>query len=132
VACWLKTPAFNPRPKLNRSKANTSGGKIMDRSRVLTVGGALLIGAIGLPILLPQLNKGEVFIAGDQPVNSEPVRQKLQLAGWSNIQIARKGAYIEAIASKDGQESKIWVDARTGRLRVFDDDDDGNDDDDDD
>jgi hypothetical protein len=94
-------------------------------------GGGLLIGAAAF-VLLPQLNKGDVLIAGGQPVNSEQVRQKLQRDGWSNLQIDRKGRYIVAVGSKDGQDSKIWVKAQDGRLRVFDDDHvDGDEDDDD-
>ena len=96
-------------------------------------GGGLLIGAAAL-VLLPQLNKGDVFIAGDQAVNSEQVRQKLQLEGWSDLEITRKGQYILAVGSKDGEVSKIWVNSHDGRLRVFDDDhvdgDEGDDDDD--
>jgi len=93
-------------------------------------GGGLLIGA-AVFVLLPQLNKGEIFIAGDQPVSSEQVRQKLELDGWSNIEVTQKGRYIVALASKNGQKDKIQVDSQTGRLRVLDDDDDGGDGDDD-
>jgi hypothetical protein len=93
-------------------------------------GGGLLIGAAAF-VLLPQLNKGEIFIAGDKPVTSEHVRQKLELNGWSNIEVTRKGRYIVAFASKNGEKDKIQVDAQTGRLRVLDDDDDGGDGDDD-
>lgn len=94
-------------------------------------GGALLIGATAY-VVLPQLNKGDVFIPGDQPVNSDQVRQKLQSDGWSNVEIARKGRYIVAVGSRNGEQDKIQVDARTGRLRVLDDDDYGDDVDDDD
>jgi len=93
-------------------------------------GGGLLIGA-AVFVLLPQLNKGEIFIAGDQPVSNEQVRQKLELDGWSNVEVTRKGRYIVALASKNGQKDKIQVDSQTGRLRVLDDDDDGGDGDDD-
>jgi hypothetical protein len=82
-------------------------------------------------VLLPQLNKGEIFIAGDKPVSSEQVRQKLELDGWSDIEVTRKGRYIVALAAKNGQKDKIQVDSQTGRLRVLDDDDDGGDGDDD-
>jgi hypothetical protein len=91
-------------------------------------GGALLVGAVGY-FLLPQFNKGEIFIPGDQPVSSEQVRQKLQSDGWSNVQIKRQGPYFEAVATKDGREGKIWVNAENGRLRILDDDDNGEPDD---
>lgn len=92
--------------------------------------GGLLIGAVAF-VLLPQLNKGEIFIAGDKPVTSEQVRQKLESDGWSNIEVTLKGRYIVAFASKNGQNDKIQIDSQTGRLRVLDDDDDGGDGDDD-
>ena len=44
--------------------------------------------------------------------------------GWSNVQIVRDGRYFEAIASKDGSNSKVVVDSQTGRLRAGEDDDD--------
>jgi hypothetical protein len=94
-------------------------------------GGALLIGAVAF-FLLPQLNKGDILISGGQPVNSEQVRQKLRLDGWTNLEIERKGRYIVAVGLKDGKDSKIWVNSQDGRLRVFDDDHvDGDEDDDD-
>ena len=93
-------------------------------------GGGLLVATVAF-VLLPQLNKGEILIAGDQPVTSEQVRQKLESNGWSNIEVTRKGRYIVAFASKNGQKDKIQVDSQTGRLRVLDDDDDGGDGDDD-
>jgi hypothetical protein len=100
-------------------------------ARLWSIGGGLLIGAAALA-LLPQLNKGDVFLPGNGPVNSEQVRQKLQLDGWSNLKIAPKGKFILAVGSKDGKEGKIWVNPQNGRLRVFDDDHiDGVDDDDD-
>lgn len=91
------------------------------------IGGVgLLIGAAAF-VLLPQLNKGEIFIAGDRPVTGEQVRQKLELDGWSNIEVTRRGRYIVALASKNGEKDKIQVDSQTGRLRVLGDDDDGGD-----
>ena len=83
-----------------------------------------MIGAIGLVIVMAEPTKGPIFIAGDQPVTEEQVRQKLQSDGWANVQIVRDGRYFEAIASKDGKASKIVVDSQTGRLRAADDDDD--------
>jgi hypothetical protein len=100
----------------------------MNRLSVWAIGGGLLIGATGLAMVMAQPNKGSAFIAGDQPVTEDQVRQKLQSEGWTNIQTVRDGRYIEAIASKDGQNSKIAVDSQTGRLRAGGDDDDGDDD----
>lgn len=97
----------------------------MNRSLMLALGGAgLLAAATGLAIVMAEPSSGPAFIAGDQPVTEDQVRQKLQSEGWSNVQIARTGRYFEAIASKDGQNNKIVVDSQTGRLRAGDDDDD--------
>jgi hypothetical protein len=91
-------------------------------NRLLRIGGGGLLIGVAAFVLLPQLNKGDVLIAGGQPVNGEQVRQKLQLDGWSNLEIERKGRYIVAVGSKDGQNSKVWVNSQDGHLRVFDDD----------
>jgi hypothetical protein len=87
-------------------------------------GGVLLAGGIGLAIVMAEPTKGPVFIAGDKPVSEDQVRQRLQSEGWSDIQIARDGRYLEATGSKDGQTSKMEVDSQTGRLRAADEDDD--------
>jgi hypothetical protein len=99
----------------------------MNRLVIWTVGGGLLVAATGLVIVMATPSKGPIFIAGDQPVTEDQVRQKLQSDGWSNIQIVRDGRYFEAIASKDGQNSKISVDSQTGRLRAGSDDEDDDD-----
>src|SRR5258705_999248 len=98
----------------------------MNRNRLLvwTLGGALLIGAAGVAIVMAEPTNGPALIAGDQPVTEDQVRQKLQSDGWENVRIVRDGRYFDAIASKGGKDSKIVVDAQTGRLRAADDDDD--------
>ena len=95
----------------------------MDRRWILAGGGVLLLGIAGVAIVTAEPSKGPVLIAGDQPVTEDQVRQKLQSDGWSNVQMARDGRYFEAIGSRNGQTSRIAVDAQTGRLRVADDDD---------
>ncbi|MFX6991350.1 hypothetical protein ABTI34_17945, partial [Acinetobacter baumannii] len=62
--------------------------------------------------------------AGDKPVSEDQVRQKLLSGGWSNVQIVANGQYLEAIGLKDGQTTKVVVNAQTGRLRVPDEDED--------
>jgi hypothetical protein len=86
--------------------------------------GIAVIAAIGFAYVMAEANRGPVLIPGDKPVTEDQVRQKLQSDGWSNIQIARDGRYLEATGSKDGQTSKMEVDSKTGRLRADDDDDD--------
>ena len=44
-------------------------------------GGVLLVGGIGLAMVMAEPTKGPVFIAGDQPVTEDQVRQKLQSDG---------------------------------------------------
>ena len=96
----------------------------MHRALMWAIGGGLVIAAIALVFVMAEPRKGPAFIAGDQPVTEEQIRQKLQSEGWSDIQIMRDGRYFEAIASKDERSSKLVVDSQTGRLRAADDDDD--------
>jgi hypothetical protein len=96
----------------------------MDRRWILAGVGLLLLGIAGVAVVTAEPSNGPVFIAGDQPVTEDQVRQKLQSDGWSNVQILREGRYLEAMGSKNGQTMKVAVDAQTGRLRATDDDDD--------
>ncbi len=95
----------------------------MNRNWIWAGGGLLLLGMAGVAMVTAESSKGPVLIAGDQPVSEDQVRQKLQSDGWSNVQIVREGRYLEAIGSKNGQTSKVAVDAQTGRLRAATDDD---------
>ena len=94
------------------------------RLLVWLLGGVLFVGTAGALIATAEQAKGPVFIAGDQPVTEEQVRQKLESEGYSNIQILRHGRYFEAIGSKNGNTGKMLVDSQTGRLQADDDDDD--------
>jgi hypothetical protein len=90
--------------------------------RIWSIGG-LLIGAAVAVFLAMQSENRRVFIAGDQPVTNDQVRLKLESDGWSNIEVTRKGRFIVAVASRNGQEKTIQVEALTGRMRITDDDD---------
>jgi hypothetical protein len=81
------------------------------------IGGALVVASAGLMIARGQQSSAPAFIAGDQPVTTEQVREKLQSDGWSNLVISRNGRYIEVTGSVDGQAGKMAVDSETGRLR---------------
>ena len=98
----------------------------MNQKLMWTIGGGvvLLVFVTALVMTNAEPTRGRVLIAGDKPVTEDQVRQKLQSEGWSNIQIAHDGRYLEAIGSKDGQTSRMEVDSQTGRLRADDDDDD--------
>src|SRR5882757_6616584 len=103
--------------------SNTVEKPMNRRLVVALIGGAALVAATGVLIATAQPT-GAVFIAGDQAVTEDQVREKLQSDGYSNIQMVRQGNIIEALVSKDGKTGKILVDARTGRLADDDDDDD--------
>jgi hypothetical protein len=94
------------------------------------VSGAILIGAAGLAkmIAVAQQGPAPVFIAGDQPVTEEQVRNKLMSEGWVGVRTTQEGRYIQATGSANGQSQKVVVDARNGRLRAQADDDDDDDD----
>ena len=96
----------------------------MKRMFLWPAAGGFMVATACLAIVMAAPSQGPAFIAGDQPVTEDQVRQKLQSEGWSNVQIVREGRYIEATASKDGQNSTIAVDSQTGHLRAADDDND--------
>ena len=96
----------------------------MQRKLIWVAAGLVLAGISGVALVTAGPSQGPAFIAGDRPVIEDQVRQKLQSDGWSNVQIVREGQYMEAIGSKDGQVSKVVVNAQNGRLRATDDDDD--------
>ena len=92
------------------------------RLLVWVISGVLLVGATGR-LIAAEHSRGSVFIAGDQPVTEDQVRQKMQSEGWSNVQIARGSRYFVAIGSEDRQTRRITIDSQTGRLGGDDDDD---------
>jgi hypothetical protein len=96
----------------------------MTRKLIWAAAGLMLAGIAGLAMVTAEPRLGPAFIAGDQPVTEDQMRQKLQTDGWSNVQIVRDGRYLEAVGSKNGQTTKVAVDAQTGRLRLDDEDED--------
>jgi hypothetical protein len=99
----------------------------MNRLIAYAIGAALLVAAAGFMIAIAQQSSAPAFIAGDHPVTTEQVQEKLQSDGWSNVVLSRNGRYIEVTGSVNGQAGKMAVDSETGRLRPN-----ANDDDDDD
>jgi hypothetical protein len=63
----------------------------MDRRWIFAGAGLLLLGITGVAVVTAEPSKGPVFIAGDQPITEDQVRQKLQTDGWSNVQTVREG-----------------------------------------
>src|SRR2546422_11056776 len=96
----------------------------MNQKLIWAATGLMLMGITGIVMVTAEPSQGPALIAGDEPVTEDQVRQKLQSDGWSNVQIVRDGQYIEAVGSKDGQTSKVVLNAQDGRLRATDDDDD--------
>ena len=96
----------------------------MTRKLIWAATGLVLAGITNIAMVTAGSSQGPAFIAGDHPVTEDQVRQKLQSDGWSNVQIVRDGRYIKAVGSKEGQTSKVVVNAQNGRLRATDDDDD--------
>jgi len=96
----------------------------MQRKLIWVAAGLVLADVSGVVLVTAGASQGPAFIAGDRPVTEDQVRQRLQSDGWSIVQIVREGQYMEAIGSKDGQVTKVVVNALNGRLRASDDDDD--------
>jgi hypothetical protein len=95
----------------------------MNRMLVWSLVGALIGGGTGAAIAVAGDDEGEIFIASDQPINADQVREKLTSDGWMNIQVAEQGRYFEATGTKAARPKKILVDSLTGRLIEGDDDD---------
>jgi hypothetical protein len=93
------------------------------RVLIFAVIGAILGGSVAVVMAVAEDGEGPVFIASNGPVTEAKVLEKLALQGWTNIQIVNEGRYFEAMGIKNGNTSKIAVDAITGRLMVGDDDD---------
>jgi hypothetical protein len=53
----------------------------MDRRWILAGSGMLLLGIAGVAMVSAEPSRGRAFIAGDQPVTEDQVRQKLQSDG---------------------------------------------------
>jgi hypothetical protein len=59
----------------------------MNRMLVWSLVGALIGGGTGAAIAVAGDDEGEIFIASDQPINADQVREKLTSDGWMNIQV---------------------------------------------
>jgi hypothetical protein len=130
LTCDAHEPTFNPAlnaARFARLVDTSTKERAMNRLIAYAIGAALLVAAAGFMIANAQQSSAPAFIAGDRPVTTEQVREKLQSDGWSNVVLSRNGRYIEVTGSVNGQAGKVAVDSETGRLRPT-----ANDDDDDD
>jgi hypothetical protein len=129
LTCDAHEPTFNPAlnaARFARLVDTSTKERAMNRLIAYAIGAALLVAAAGFMIANAQQSSAPAFIAGDHPVTTEQVREKLQSDGWSNVVLSRNGRYIEVTGSVNGQAGKMAVDSETGRLRAN-----ANDDDDD-
>jgi hypothetical protein len=90
----------------------------------LLIGG--LIGALlgaGLGVLIAtEEGEDSIFIASNQPITEDQVREKLQSQGWMNIKITEQGRYFEVTGAMEGRSRKLMIDTLTGKLIQDDDD----------
>jgi ABC-type lipoprotein release transport system permease subunit len=93
----------------------------MNQALLFGLIGALVGGGLGVLIAIAP-DEGEIFIASDQPITVAQVHEKLRADGWSNVQIAEMGRYLEIAGSKHGQSRKLMVDTLSGHLIADDDD----------
>src|SRR5262245_22622764 len=137
LTCDAREPMFNPAldaARFARLVDTLTKERAMNRLIAYAIGVARLVAAAGFMIANDdcmianaQQSSTPAFIAGDRPVTTEQLREKLQSDGWSNVVLSRNGRYIEVTGSLNGQAGKMAVDSETGRLRPT-----ANDDDDDD
>jgi hypothetical protein len=69
-------------------------------------------------------SSGDRLIPGNGPITEQQIRDKLTEDGFSNIQITLKGSVFETVATKDGRQAELAIDAQSGIVRHEGDDDD--------
>src|SRR5215472_12349232 len=67
---------------------------------------------------------GGRLIPGSGPITEQQIRDKLTADGFSSIQITLKGSVFETVATKNGCQAELAIDARSGIVRQEGDDDD--------
>ena len=73
-------------------------------------GGVLLVGGIGLAIVMAEPTKGPVFIAGDQPVTEDQVRQSRNLtAGPTYKSVATVGIWKQPVRKTGKPARWKWI-----------------------
>jgi hypothetical protein len=64
------------------------------------------------------------LIPGSGPITEQQIRDTLTADGFSNIQITLRGSIFETLATKDGRQAELAIDAQSGNIRQAGDDDD--------
>ena len=67
---------------------------------------------------------GGRLIPGSGPITEQQIRHKLTAEGFSNIQITLQGSVFETVATKDGRQAELAIDAQSGIVSQDRDDDD--------
>jgi len=69
-------------------------------------------------------SSGGRLIPGSGPITEQQIRDKLTTDGFSNIQITLNGSVFETVATKEGRQAELAIDAQSGIVRAEGDDDD--------
>ena len=69
-------------------------------------------------------SSGDRLIRGSGPITEQQIRDKLAAEGFSNIQITLRGSVFETVATKDGRQAELAIDAQSGIVSQDRDDDD--------
>ena len=72
---------------------------------VITVAGAASIYAASNP-------SGERLIPGSGPITEQQIRDKLTAECFSNVQVTLRGSVFETVATKDGRQAELAIDAQ--------------------
>ena len=67
---------------------------------------------------------GDRLIPGSGPITEQQIRDKLTADGFSNIQITLNGSVFETVATKEGRQAELAINAQSGIVRQEGDDDD--------
>ena len=86
------------------------------------VGGFILVGAVS--IYAATDDPASQRVLGTGPITEQQIRDKLGADGFTNIQITPR-SILETVATKDGRQLRLAIDAQSGTaVRIGDDDDD--------
>jgi hypothetical protein len=80
--------------------------------------------AAGASIYAASRSSRDRLIPGSGPITQQQIRDKLTADGFSNIQITLKGSVFETVATKNGRQADLAIDAQSGIVRQGGDDDD--------
>jgi len=69
-------------------------------------------------------SSGDRVIPGSGPITEQQIRDRLTAEGVSNIQITLRGSVFETVATKDGRQAELTIDAQSGIVHQDRDDDD--------